>query len=389
MGFLSSKKRSRANLKVDESEASTYSRSSSPTPSNRSFSPNPAIHYRTEHILIVGQIYNDTILHVSHFPAEDTKQRATHTEQRIGGNCTNTCRVLAQFPKTHVWCMSAIGTKESSVGLVSELESSGIKMTTCLYRQSGMPSSYIIHNEASGSRTIISCNSTLEITLDEFIRKIEMAALTKSIQFDFHNTPFTWVHFEGRNISETLLQIRWLETKGQRENWRSKMTISVELEKPDREDIDLLMSNGDVVFFSKIFGQARGFSNPTDFLEAIRPGCKPEATLFCTWGEDGAACIQGTGDAEYVSVTKVDSVVDSVGAGDTFIASAIYCLGQGLSATIALKVACETATQKVSQLGFDNLGGRIGSIAYDKPNTLKPKASNDGRWLSADSYRML
>ncbi|KAL0074319.1 Ribokinase-like protein [Phycomyces blakesleeanus] len=360
------------------------------------------MHYRTTHTLIVGQIYNDIILHVSHFPAEDTKLRASSTEQRIGGNCVNTCRVLTQFPKTHVWCIPRrkfikhwilykLKIPEiSPSGLLSELESNGIKMTTCLYRQSSMPSSYIIHNEASGSRTIISCNNTLEITLDEFIRKIEMTSLTKSIQFDFNAAPFTWVHFEGRNISEALLQIRWLETKGQKENWRSKMTISVELEKPDRQDIDLLMSNGDVVFFSKIFAQARGFNNANDFLEAVKPDCKPESTLFCTWGEYGAACLEGkTGHVEQVKAIKADSVVDSVGAGDTFIASVIYCLGQGLSATIALRVACETATQKVSQLGFDNLGGRIDPLYLDKINVIKPKASNDGRWLSADSYRVL
>lgn len=41
-------------------------------------------------VLLVGQIYLDTILNVPHFPEEDHKLRATHMEQRRGGNTANT-----------------------------------------------------------------------------------------------------------------------------------------------------------------------------------------------------------------------------------------------------------------------------------------------------------
>lgn len=41
-------------------------------------------------VLLVGQIYLDTILNVPHFPEEDHKLRATRMEQRRGGNTANT-----------------------------------------------------------------------------------------------------------------------------------------------------------------------------------------------------------------------------------------------------------------------------------------------------------
>jgi hypothetical protein len=91
----------------------------------------------------------------------------------------------------------------------------------------------------------LTCNniSTQEITREEFSRKIEMSSITKAMSFDSDATPpFTWVHFEGRNIYETAAQIDWLESKATREGWRSQLTISIELEKPDRPHIDVLLT---------------------------------------------------------------------------------------------------------------------------------------------------
>ena len=72
---------------------------------------------RTNHpanVLLVGQIYLDTILDVENFPQEDHKLRALNMEQRHGGNIGNTSEVLAQFFHVNVYVMSAIGPRESS-----------------------------------------------------------------------------------------------------------------------------------------------------------------------------------------------------------------------------------------------------------------------------------
>lgn len=65
-------------------------------------------------VLLVGQIYLDTILFVSKFPEEDTKLRANDTQQRIGGNTCNTAQVLTQFHHINVCYMSAVGSRETS-----------------------------------------------------------------------------------------------------------------------------------------------------------------------------------------------------------------------------------------------------------------------------------
>lgn len=65
-------------------------------------------------VLVVGQLYQDFILHVDEFPAEDAKKRASELEIRSGGNCGNTLRVLSQLPNVDTYCMSSLGPKEEA-----------------------------------------------------------------------------------------------------------------------------------------------------------------------------------------------------------------------------------------------------------------------------------
>lgn len=74
-----------------------------------------------------------------------------------------------------------------------------------------------------------------DITCNEFIEKFEKIRTTT------HEPNRWWVHFEGRNIENTLQQIDYLHHKATVEDWRESLTISVELEKPEREKIDYLI----------------------------------------------------------------------------------------------------------------------------------------------------
>jgi hypothetical protein len=65
-------------------------------------------------VLLVGQLYQDFILHVDEFPAEDAKKRASKLEIRSGGNCGNTLNVLSQLPNVQTWCMTSLGPKEEA-----------------------------------------------------------------------------------------------------------------------------------------------------------------------------------------------------------------------------------------------------------------------------------
>ncbi|CAO3679383.1 unnamed protein product [Rhizopus stolonifer] len=252
------------------------------------------------------------------------------------------------IPKINTFLMSALGPREDSIGLLSQLELKKINTMTCLFRKEPTPSSYIVQSTETGSRTIISANTIQDIKKDEFILKVEKILA---------ETPLSWVHFEGRNVEEAVKQIDWIESKATREGWRSQLTISVELEKPDRPHIDSLLARGDIVFFSKLFAEKRGYKDPSKFLYNYQTKCKSDAILFCTWGANGATCLYKQNF--FHSPAPRVKPVDNIGAGDTFVAGVIFCMSQGHTVQTALKFACEIASKKVAQHGFGDLGKEL------------------------------
>ncbi|KAI8356203.1 Ribokinase-like protein [Blakeslea trispora] len=308
-------------------------------------------------VLIIGQIYQDTILTVDDFPQEDTKTRAQQTTFRWGGSCINIAEILVQFPKAQPHIMSAVGPKETVARMISSLDSKGIK-TYCFHRKQSTPSCYVIHSKLTGSRTTVSCDSSISgISREEFVLKLEINQISKTMSFDFdyHNVAFDWIHFEGRNCESTLSQISWLEAKTKGEGGNDRLMISIEFEDPDRPGLDNLLSKGDVLFFSKAYVTKKGFNDPKEFIRYYQPKSKPGSILFCTWGSYGAACSSRIGDILCVPAPPKDQASDLAGAGDTFIAGIIYCLGRGYSLWFTLKFACELASREVTQTELSDL----------------------------------
>ncbi|KAF9271934.1 hypothetical protein BGZ88_005418, partial [Linnemannia elongata] len=81
------------------------------------------------------------------------------------------------------------------------------------------------------------------------------------------------------------------------------------------------------------------------------------ATLFCCWGAQGAVGLHLESRTRFSSSAGViPMVVDTVGAGDTFIAGMILALGvRGYDIGRSLRFACELASLKCSQYGFKGL----------------------------------
>ncbi|KAJ3070166.1 hypothetical protein HDU98_006807 [Podochytrium sp. JEL0797] len=141
-------------------------------------------------------------------------------------------------------------------------------------------------------------------------------------------------------------------------------TISVEFEKPNRPHLDNLLPHANLLFFSKVYAEGRGFpSAPTGFLDNIRRETQPGALLFLTWGEQGCFYLVNdpTKPAQtfHVAAPKIFPV-DTIGAGDTFAAGVIYGLGVcGWDIRQAVEFAVRLATAKCAQVGLDGLVERV------------------------------
>ena len=76
--------------------------------------------------------------------------------------------------------------------------------------------------------------------------------------------------------------------------------------------------------------------------------------MICAWGEDGAAASSPDGTVS-CPIFKQDNVVDTRGAGDTFIASTIAALSRGKTLERAIMFGCQVAGAKVGIQGFKGL----------------------------------
>ncbi|KAJ1549128.1 hypothetical protein HK405_009358, partial [Cladochytrium tenue] len=138
-------------------------------------------------------------------------------------------------------------------------------------------------------------------------------------------------------------------------------TISVEFEKNNRPGLDALLPKADVLFFSRVYAEAKGFpGRPADFLATIRRDCKPGAVLFLTWGEGGAYTLVNSHLDSLAGVVHSPArritPVDTVGAGDSFAAGVMYAMGtRRVAAAEAAAWACGLASEKCARVGFDGL----------------------------------
>ncbi|KAF2131826.1 Ribokinase-like protein [Dothidotthia symphoricarpi CBS 119687] len=333
----------------------------------------PILENAHKHIICIGAIYVDTILNVPHFPIEDQKLRAKKLTRRRGGNTGNTLEVLAQLLEHDPGLETDQDPQAIQLHLLAVLpDRQSITMAlirdslprvdldhSCIFREGHMEaaSSYIIQNEQNLSRTIVSINELPEMTANEFTAQASRMAIA-----DNHG----WFHFEGRIPDVTLECVQYLRSKKEFASFK----ISVECEKPERTGMADVARLADVVFYSRLWADSNGYDNATTFLESQISSARPGALLCCTWGAGGATAVQKSttshGVLEWESVhawqpeTK-QSLVDTVGAGDTFVAGMLFTLSsrEDWKLQEKLQFANQLAGRKVLQDGFAGLGRKI------------------------------
>lgn len=78
------------------------------------------------------------------------------------------------------------------------------------------------------------------------------------------------------------------------------------------------------------------------------------AKIICPWGEDGAVAVDLKTEVTYsAKAYPPEKVVDSLGAGDTFIAATIHCLSAGVPLDKSIDFGCRVAGAKIGQVGYD------------------------------------
>ncbi|RHZ65675.1 uncharacterized protein CDV56_108342 [Aspergillus thermomutatus] len=308
------------------------------------------------HLLLANQHPAYHQCRTAHYPGEDEKLRASSISRRRGGNCPNTLEVLQQLiahskstSKVSLNLIAVLPAKASvaSQQILADFEP-GVELKHCIYREefNEPASSYIIKSQASGSRTIVNYNELPEMTVEEF------TAIADKI-----GSNATWFHFEVSDF-------RSLESI---ENTHAQF-ISVEAEKPGRPGLQELANEADVVFYSKSWAQGQDYASAEECLRKQWPMTRNASFLCCTWGQDGAVALD-TQAGELLhspAYTAPDvEVIDTIGAGDTFIAGMLYTwlCQENWNLAERIRLANRVAGMKVGQEGFSGLDKALVSFS--------------------------
>ncbi|XP_014486628.1 PREDICTED: ketohexokinase-like isoform X2 [Dinoponera quadriceps] len=275
-------------------------------------------------ILCVGIICLDIIQTCEQFPLEDSTGRSTDYRWQRGGNSSNSCTVLSLLgqPCELLACLCA---DEHGSFLQNDLRKYNIDYRHCpiMPLTFGCPVSTIILSSSTGSRTIIhhKASDFPELTYRDF-DTLDLGE-------------YSWIHFEGRNFDQVLTMIQRVKNynnslntaHGRDAKYRAPITISVELERPRSELLDLL-NHADVAFIAKDFAKSQGLESMSEILRNVGPNAKPGATIICTWAEQGAMARTGDGTVVQSPAFPPRKVTDTLGAGDTFNAVVLHYLNK-------------------------------------------------------------
>jgi len=283
-------------------------------------------------ILAVGIATVDIVNTVKDYPQEDDELRAVNQTVRRGGNATNSLVVLSQLGHQCAWAGVIADDIYASV-IRRDLTMCTIVMDWVVEATNSVsPVSCITLNEANGSRTIVHYRDLPEYSFADFSR--------------INLSGFDWLHFEGRNVGQTLSMLRLVHSS-------CTVPISIEIEKP-RDDIESLYEFADILFFSRVFVRHLGYDSAEPFLKAMHLRY-PQIEHYCAWGEVGAYAVDRDGVLHFADIPSSVKVLDSIGAGDVFNAAVINAKINQLSCSDSLRRGSQLATKKCAQYGFDGL----------------------------------
>lgn len=78
--------------------------------------------------------------------------------------------------------------------------------------------------------------------------------------------------------------------------------------------------------------------------------------MICPWGSEGAIAVDNESDTHFAASAKPPpKVVDSLGAGDTFVSATIHSLAHGASLQDAINFGCRIAGAKIGFYGYDDI----------------------------------
>ena len=303
--------------------------------------------------VLVGVLCVDEIYDLEEYPKEDSKVRASSKIVAKGGNSGNIAVVLSRLTVAEdtnncVYICAAIGEDTEGKFLMEECKRSNVSTKLLIVRET-TPKSVVLRTKAT--RTIVHYRNSDEVSFNEF-QRVMSQIYHESVEYnDF------WIHFEGRNTKETHKMMSKFSNK-------NNIQLSLELERSRTGDEHMLLEySPKLVVFSQQYMKQQGYEDVASFFQnfLLSNGFGPKfnkiSLWVCTFGENGSigGLVNENSILEQFNVPaeSVEYVIDTLGAGDTFLAGLIFALSKkALAGRAAVEFASKLAAEKIQRFGF-------------------------------------
>ncbi|XP_037940240.1 ketohexokinase-like [Teleopsis dalmanni] len=334
--------------------------------------PRPTQPKKHRRVMCVGMCVLDLIHICKEFPQEDTDKNCEEGYLQRGGNASNNCTVLR-----------LLGCDCDFLGMLSDGPHFKVLIEDCIKRKIGI--TYCPHTPKEppfssvilvrDTRTIIHSNSDFPMLTHEHFKAVNL-------------DEFSWVHFEARNVKDTVNMLRDIHEYNKSAAYR--IMLSVEFERLCEENLSL--GNWvDYIFLSKDFAIYLGWTNPRDAVFSLREKLiliternYTKCSIICPWGACGVSVLDTVDKYYHIPATKPDNIIDTLGAGDTFLAATIYALHHmDLTLTDAVIFGNNCAGYKLGHRGYDAINEFNPVDASSQNDPKLPEGENEDVCLSA------
>lgn len=296
----------------------------------------------------IGYVSVDYFACLDRLPEREERRLAKRIAKSVGGPAANVAAIAAGLGDplpVAASLITAIGIDQESDWAASELSDRRVDLIVPQERREGRLSRAIVMVEADGRRTIINEPSSLaEVDVRRFIETTDPRGMR-------------WcLHLEGYQVPRQIGVMEAARAKGFRTSMQATGLPADWL----AAHVDLVLSRFDVVVLHR------------ESLAAI-PGCPadPEAGLrhlaagarrlgampeliAVTLGPKGALVLGRDGRIEAVPALDV-AVVDTTGAGDSFVGALLAGWLNDLGARDAARLGCAAGSLQVTRFGAQEL----------------------------------